>query len=54
MTTPQPTVRAHGTITHVYHFEPSDDRTVRNYTGEEAAVVRLSIQRQTPPDRSSR
>ena len=47
MTTPQPTVHTYGAITHVYRFEPSDDRTVRHYTGEEVAVVHLWIQRQS-------
>lgn len=47
MTTPQPTVRAHGTIAHTYDFEPSDDRTVRDYRGAEIAVVRLDIERGT-------
>ena len=47
MTIPQPTVRTHGAITHVYDFEPSDDRTVRYYTGEEVAVVHLDIKRRS-------
>ena len=45
MTAPQPTVRTHGTIVHVYDFEPSNDRTARNYRGEEVAVVYLAIER---------
>lgn len=44
MTAPQPIVRTHGTITHTYRFEPSDDRTIRDY-GEEIAVVCLNILR---------
>ena len=44
MTTPQPTIRTHGTITHVYDFEPSDDRTVVHF-GEQVAVTSLTIRR---------
>lgn len=42
---PQPTVRTHGTVAHAYDFDPSDDRTVRDYRGAEVAVVRLGIER---------